>query len=500
MKQKLLIFLGLIFLLIMLVGLNAVSYVQKEKIPDSEDYPNRSSYNAGATGTRAFYDLLAETGKKVRRWQEPFPTSGEFDANQFSTFVIIGKTRRGLEKTEVEHILDWVSKGGRLIVIDREPSDELISTTSNWSISKTLTNNPTLMVDPSNQNQMIAEIDAVKPTQPTLFTMQVNGVQQSRFASSINIKRLFDEDEFKEVEESDSNETQGENNSSNGEAVNDSTTTASPQDETGNETGNPEVDKIFKTPTPTPIESAGTPLPHIKGDETYDVSAIAPVIHLANKDTNLLADFPLGNGQIIFLSDPYIVSNGGIKLVDNAQLAINIVTAREGIIAFDEYHQGYGRNENLLFQYFAGTPVIPIFLQIFLLVALVFFSQSRRFARPLPDDEPNRLSKLEYVSAMAQLQGRTKAYDLAIENIYTDFRRRVARLVGIDNYTATRKELAEKIAERVDKDVNEIEDLMFKCEDIMHGEPTKKKEIVHLTSRLRKIEEALGLRRGKKRD
>jgi hypothetical protein len=45
-----------------------------------------------------------------------------------------------------------------------------------------------------------------------------------------------------------------------------------------------------------------------------------------------------------------------------------------------------------------------------------------RFARALPANEPNRLFKLEYVSAMAELQRRTKVYDLAIENIYNEFR------------------------------------------------------------------------------
>jgi hypothetical protein len=39
---------------------------------------------------------------------------------------------------------------------------------------------------------------------------------------------------------------------------------------------------------------------------------------------------------------------------------------------------------------------------------------------------------------------------------------------------------------------------MFKCEDIMHGEPTKKKEVVSLITRLREVEEALGLRRGRR--
>ena len=212
----------------------------------------------------------------------------------------------------------------------------------------------------------------------------------------------------------------------------------------------------------------------------------------------ILADISYGAGKIVYLSDPYIVSNAGIGLVDNAQLAVNIVGTSEGSIAFDEYHQGYGSNSNRFFQYFAGTPVIAIFVQCIILVGFLFLSQSRRFARAVPEPEPSRLSKLEYVSAMAELQARTRAFDLAIENIYTDFRRRAARLLGVDNYTTTRKEMARLIAERAKLDPNDIEDVMFQCEDIMHGEPTDKKEILTLIGRLRAIEEKLGMKRAGK--
>ena len=209
----------------------------------------------------------------------------------------------------------------------------------------------------------------------------------------------------------------------------------------------------------------------------------------------MLVDFPFGSGEIVFLTDPYIVSNGGINLVDNAQLAANIVASGGGIVAFDEFHQGYGASENQLLAYFAGTPVVPIFLQIAALAALILFSQSRRFARALPADEPNRLSKLEYVSAMAEVQRRVRAYDLAIENIYTDFRRRAARVSGVDNSTVPLKELAQLIAERAELNRAEIENLMFKCEEIIRGEPTNKKEVLELTRRIREIEEKLGLKR-----
>ncbi|MDH3529976.1 MAG: hypothetical protein OEQ28_10455, partial [Acidobacteriota bacterium] len=179
-----------------------------------------------------------------------------------------------------------------------------------------------------------------------------------------------------------------------------------------------------------------------------------------------------------------------------AQAAVNMVSGA-GVIAFDEFHQGFGSNQNRLLNYFYGTPVLPVFLQLLLLTALIMVSLSRRFARPLPVDEPNRISKLEYVGAMAQLKRSTKAFDLAIENIYTDFRRRVARLVGVDNHHTRNRDIAEAISGRTDYTTEEIVEVIAKCEDIIHGEPTNKKAVLALAVKIREIESALGLRRGR---
>lgn len=405
-------------------------------MPDSEFTPNRSTYNTGATGTRAFFDLLAETGRKPVRWQEPPSALNDFRADQPTTFVIIGQIRREFTDDEVLHLLRWVTDGGRLVIIDREPPTGLIATTANWSISTTPDSLPPLFnIDPSDQKQMTAETNAAKAVQPTIYTKNINAVQPSRFASSVKFERFTD---------------------------------------------------------------AAQPPSAETGEEIESPALFAPVVHLANDEKNLLIDFPFGAGQIVFLTDPYIVSNGGINLVDNAQLGINIAAARDGIIAFDEYHQGFGANENRLLSYFAGTPVAAIFLQFAVLIGLVLYSQSRRFARPLPADEPNRLSKLEYVAAMAELQRRTKGFDLALENIFGEFRRRVARLVGVDNRTTSRKDLSQMIAERLTANEFDIYQLMKKCEDIAHGEPTNKKEVLDLVGRLRDLEEKLGLRRTRK--
>ena len=461
MRQKFFIFLSAAFLIVILIGLNAASYVKKEQTPDTEDNPNRSTYNTGGTGTRAFFDLLAETGRKVTRWQEATDALAVKDKNQPDVFVVIGETRRKFTETEIESLRHWVSAGGKLVVIDREPPPELIQKSGSWNVFTAVETAAISSADPLNVKQMTDQTSAAKPIQPTIYTYKVNAVQPSRFASSIN---------FEKKPVSDNN-------------FNGISTTQSPSKNT----------VYLQVPPPPPAPSKGSGNGNAKDKPAEKIAA--PVAHLANETKTLLVDFPYGSGEIVFLSDPYIVSNGGISLVDNAQLATNIVTADGGIIAFDEFHQGYGAGQNRLFDYFEGTPLTAVLLQLAALVGFILFTQSRRFARPLPANESNRLSKLEYVAAMAELQQRTKAFDLAMENIYKDFRRRVARLVGADALKTPRHALAGLIAERLKDNASDIEMLLEKCENIMHGEPTNKKEMLNLTGKLREVEGKLGLQR-----
>ncbi len=72
-------------------------------------------------------------------------------------------------------------------------------------------------------------------------------------------------------------------------------------------------------------------------------------------------------------------------------------------------------------------------------------------------------------------------------------------MVGADNFTVLHKDLAKLISERGNFNQNEIENLMFKCEDIVRGEPTGKKEVLELTGCLREVEEKLGLQRRKQK-
>lgn len=490
MRQRLGILIGLVVLVVVLVGLNAATYVQQEKTPDSELRPNRSTYNSGATGTQAFYTLLSETGRKVTRWREPMDAL-KSDRDKPAVLVVIGETRRAFDEIEVQHLLAWVNEGGRLILIDRTPDEKIVAALTDWRVV-VKTNDLELLIgmDPYDQKQMIAEMPASRPAQPSIFTTGVNAVQTSRFASHIEFTMNSGEVE----------------STGNGFTLN----------ALGQQPDRTPMDRYAVTPSPSPasrVYEAPPPPPArrpreesenytIQGDRSFDdritIPSSAPVVHLAGDGRNILIDAKYGAGSIAFLSDPYIVSNVGVGLVDNARLGINLLRIEDGIVAFDEFHQGYGSNENRFFQYFAGTPVISIFLQLAAIAGFVLYSQSRRFARPVPEPEPDRRTKLEYVAAMAELQQRTKAYDLALENIYSDFRRRACRLLGVDNTTTSRMQVAAMIAERIKWDAAEIEDVMLACEDIAHGEQVKGSDALRAANRLRELEEQLGLARNGK--
>src|SRR5690606_6915525 len=132
--------------------------------------------------------------------------------------------------------------------------------------------------------------------------------------------------------------------------------------------------RMQEPPPPPPMTGSEPMLETRPGDYLA-----GPIFHLGSSDRVILAEMPYGTGTIVYLTDPFIVSNGGISMADNVRLAVNLLTAG-GPVAFDEYHQGYGSGTNRIIEYFEGTPVTAIILQLIAIGALVIFKRSRRFA------------------------------------------------------------------------------------------------------------------------
>jgi hypothetical protein len=452
MRQRFVIIVTVIVVLGLLIALNAFNYVQTDEPEESESLPNRSTYNSGATGTRALYDLLNEARYQVTRWRESPQILLSQNRAKVTTFAIVGRTLLPFEEEEAKYLLQWVEQGGRLVLIDRQPDVNLLPKSGAWTTTVELLAFPSVGVDPANAAEMTEGVASLHPVQPTLLTREVEAVMLSRFASIIKFKYERSKTETKTTTEHGSS----------------------------------------ATPVPFGDETA-PPVARQENKPESVTTSPAPVVHLSHPKGAVLVDFPHGAGRIILLSDPYVVSNGGIVLEDNLQLALNTLSAGNGLIAFDEYHQGHAATYNALAAYFAGTPILAICGQLILIVLVLLWTRGRRFGRPLPLPQVDRRSSLEFVASMAELQQRARAFDLAIENIYARTRRVLTRYAGVD-YHSSRAEIAERVASRSSLSREQLETLMQECEDTINGAQTNERQSIDLVRRLRAIEGALGLR------
>ena len=454
MRQRLPLIITLVLVVLVLIGLNAASYVRVEQVTDSEDVPDRSTFNSGATGTRALYDFLRESGYQVARWRDPTDSLLSFNGPKPATLVVIGRTIVPFSKRETTELLRWVDSGGRLVIIDRMPEPRLLPNLGEWTITSEVMHYPSSDLDPNDFAKVTVGVQPIGPTQPSMLVRNVESVLPSRFAGTITLARQ------KTVR------PDGSHNVAPSPSGSDDL-----DDEESNEPS-----------------SAATP-----NEKTAESNALAPVVHLNDDHGAFLVDYPHGRGRIVVLSDPFIVANNGIGRADNLLLAANVVRGGGGLIAFDEFHQGREATHNALIQYFSGTPVIAICAQLALIGLAVIWSRGRRFARPLPLPHVDRRSKLEFVASMAELQQRAKAHDLALENIYGRVRRVLVRYAGLNN-ASPRAEIARRAAQRSRLNAGELEALMRNCEDIINGTHTNAKESLRLAQRQREIESNLGLR------
>lgn len=488
MKSRLLIFLTVMLVIVVLAALNAASYVRVEQEADAEFAPDRSTQNGGATGTRALYEFLRQSGHQVVRWGQSPSALSDKGAARPSTFVMVGRLRRQVEKEDADALLRWVAQGGRLVIIDRRPDTKLLPAAGTWHVASEIFDYPRSGARPDNTESMTEGVPPLAPAQPTLLTRDVTQVTRSRFAGRLHIYPTADDAKVDDQSPPPPVSPGG------GDGPPTVKATPATQNENRNE-GSP--DEAGPTP-PKPARGVGGGGPVVTvGTETQEsADPPAPVRHLADGrdgEGSLLVDYVYGRGRIVILSDPYIVSNGGINLADNLILATNVVAGAGGLIAFDEYHQGYGAAEHGMLAYFAGTPIIWMLAQAAIIILAVVWTSGRRFARPLPAPHVDRRSKLEFVASMAELQGRARAYDLAVENIYGRTRRALARYGGIAA-SAPYTEIAARVAARSGRNSHELEALLRDCEDATAGAHTNARTALALVRRLRELERDLGIR------
>ena len=255
-----------------------------------------------------------------------------------------------------------------------------------------------------------------------------------------------------------------------------------------------ELKSTVHTLQPTPLTRGVERVALSEYAKRVKIDSRSATYHIGDDQAAVVADAQVGKGRVVLLTDPYLVANNGISQADNVVLALNLVAGRPaGTITFDEYHHGYGASTTGqgLMSYFRGTPVPWMMAQLGLIAVLVVYSRGRRFGRPLPLKRERRTTNLEFVSSMANITRLAQATDLAMENIYAEFRKRLCRFGGVPAKVENEK-LAAAVARRSKFDERELATLLARCEEVSRGEHVSESELLKLVARIREIETRLG--------
>src|SRR3569832_1090111 len=178
MRQRLTIILTIVVILGVLALISSISFVKKEKLPDFETSPNRSTYHSGPTGTRALHDFLNESGYKVIRWKETPQKLLTEPGKLVKTFVVVGQHQVRFTEAEHKALAKWIAAGGHYVVIDRIPGQERdTAQPGSWNVTTRRLESPTPGVNPAAPSQMTDKAVAVKPVQPTLLPRNVQSIQ-----------------------------------------------------------------------------------------------------------------------------------------------------------------------------------------------------------------------------------------------------------------------------------------------------------------------------------
>jgi Domain of unknown function (DUF4350) len=189
-------------------------------------------------------------------------------------------------------------------------------------------------------------------------------------------------------------------------------------------------------------ESSGPSLPSglkLRWQRSFAATGDAKVFAVATNEI-LAVEISVGQGRIIAIADPTMVSNGALRRSDNSVWLVSLAAGwANGKILFDEFHHGFGdkRSTAELTRAFLMTPWGWCALQVAAAGLLYAFVYRRRFGRISEPPMPERTSSLELVEARAGLlqaaAARGLAAELILQNLCQELTKAHGRAMDIAN-------------------------------------------------------------------
>jgi hypothetical protein len=168
----------------------------------------------------------------------------------------------------------------------------------------------------------------------------------------------------------------------------------------------------------------------IQGNDSVEASAGLPLWWVGDRPGSVLLRH--GQGRVLLISDPSLLTLPGLRRGDNVLLAVNVAAmhARDRRVYFDEYHHGLHSGGGF-WGYLRYHDEQWILGAVLLVIAIAAWSAAVRLGKPVSRRSESRADAVDYASAVARIYQRAGAHRLLGQALGRDFQKFLVRHLGL---------------------------------------------------------------------
>ncbi len=176
---------------------------------------------------------------------------------------------------------------------------------------------------------------------------------------------------------------------------------------------------------------------------------------------------PIGKGQLILSTTPYLAANAYQKYISNYNLLAQLVSQDSPYILVDEYLHGY-RDKDVIEQetggnilsYFRQTFLMIVIIQGLILLIIIIWSENQRFGQLIKLKTPQINNSQAYIEALASVLRKAEQQKFILTILGQEEQKKLQTMLGLGGEKIEDKLLIKVWQEKTDINHQELTKLL----------------------------------------
>jgi hypothetical protein len=202
---------------------------------------------------------------------------------------------------------------------------------------------------------------------------------------------------------------------------------------------------------------------------------------------------PLGDGEVIYASTPYLAANAYQDAPGNFKFLAQLVTQGNYSVWVDEYIHGYRETDVVVEEsgkswtsYLAKTPLLPMLVQGLVVGAIAIWFANRRFGTPVALTTPAVDNSAAYIEALAAILQKAESSEFVLDVVGKAEQLHIQQALGLGQTPLESDRLLELWVQQTGRPAAELESVLRPHWQKRHLNETKLKAWIANVQALRR--------------